>query len=124
MSKPVNHAVCRQLIWPSLLLAALSLLVSSTASGQISGRAVSQPFFDYDWHARFDTCRWRPVYWGFDPFAVWDDECDEETGECRTGFVAHRPSAWYVSADFLPLTYDPSQDLELARFAPAGPTAL
>jgi hypothetical protein len=38
--------------------------------------------------------------------------------------VAHRPSAWYVAADFLPLTYDPSQDLELARFAPAGPTAL
>lgn len=124
MTNLVTYARCMRLLGSVLLLASLLMHSSETANAQISGRPVAQPFFDYDWHARFDTCRWRPVYWGFDPFAVWDDECDEETGECRTGFVAHRPNAWYVSADFLPMTYDPSQDLELARFAPAGPTAL
>lgn len=114
--------------WRHFLLA-LSLLAAlvatcGQASGQISGRPVAQPYFDYDWHARFDSCRWRPVYWGFDPYAVWDDECDEETGECRSGFVAHRPNDWYVAADFVPLTYDPYYDVELARFGLAGPPAL
>jgi len=113
----------RQFLLASMLLAATAATCGQ-ASGQISGRPVAQPYFDYDWHARFDNCRWPPVYWGFDPFAVWDDDCDEETGECRTGFIAHRPNDWYVAADFIPLTYDPYYDVELARFGPTGPTAL
>ena len=114
----------RQFLLAMSLLAAL-LTVANQASGQIAGRPVAQPYFDYDWHARFDSCRWRPVYWGFDPYAVWDDDCDEETGECRSGFVAHRPNDWYVAADFVPLTYDPNHDVVVARrFMLDGPTAL
>lgn len=106
------------------LLAALSCL-SGQASAQISGRAIAQPYFDHDWHARFDHCRWQPVYWGFDPFATVGEDCqDEETGTCRYGFVAHRPNAWYVAADFVPMTFDWNHDLELARFGEAGDTAL
>src|SRR5688572_15486161 len=87
------------------LLAAMALMTGQ-ACGQISGRPVAQPYFDYDWHARFDACRWRPVYWGFDPYAAWGENCEEEeTGTCRYGFVAHRPNAWYVAADFVPMTF-------------------
>lgn len=123
MTRTATYAFTQRLLWYCLLLAGL-LASASSASGQISGRPVAQPFFDYDWHARFDDCRWAPTYWGFDPFAVWDDDCEEETGECRTGFIAHRPSAWYVAADFVPLTYDPYYDLELARFDADSTTAL
>ncbi|HUE71701.1 MAG TPA: hypothetical protein VMP01_12515 [Pirellulaceae bacterium] len=117
-------APSRLFLLAASLLAVLSCL-SGQASGQISGRAIAQPYFDHDWHARFDHCRWRPVYWGFDPFATVGEDCqDEETGTCRYGFVAHRPNAWYVAADFVPMTFDWSHDLELARFGEAGDTAL
>ena len=106
------------------LLAAMALMTGQ-ACGQISGRPVAQPYFDYDWHARFDACRWQPVYWGFDPYAAWGENCEEEeTGTCRYGFVAHRPNAWYVAADFVPMTFDWSHDLELARFGEEGDPAL
>jgi hypothetical protein len=123
MTTLASWVTSRHFLLATSLLAAL-LATAGQANGQISGRPVAQPYFDYDWHARFDNCRWPPAYWGFDPYAVWDDDCDEETGECRSGFIAHRPNDWYVAADFLPLTYDPYYDVELARFGPAGPTAL
>src|SRR5262245_17690525 len=56
------------------LLAALTFM-SGQAHGQIAGLPISQPYFDFDWHARFDSCRWRPVYWGFDPYAAWGENC-------------------------------------------------
>ncbi len=112
-----------QLLAASLLAALFA--AAGQASGQIAGRAIAQPYFDHDWHARFDNCRWQPVYWGFDPYATWGEECqEEETGTCRYGFVAHRPNDWYVAVDFVPLTYDPNHDVELARFDTDGPAAL
>lgn len=109
---------------PAALVLAALLAAAAQVNGQISGRPISQPYFDHDWHARFDHCRWQPAYWGFDPYATWESDCEDETGNCRTGFVAHRPNNWYVAADFVPLTYDPNHDVELARFGLAGPTAL
>ena len=99
-------------------LAAL-LLAVAPASAQMYGRAISQPFFDFDTQARFMTCRPGPYIWGFDPYLEMDG-CEEA---CRGGIIAHRPASWYTIADFVPMTYDPN-GIELARLGPTGPTVL
>lgn len=125
MTSPASWAAPRlHSLLAACLVAALSFACGQ-ASGQLAGRPIAQPYFDHDWHARFDSCRWSPVYWGFDPFATVGEECvEEETGTCRYGFVAHRPNAWYAAADFVPMTFDWSHDLELVRFGEEGDTAL
>lgn len=68
------------------------------------------------------VCCSPPLAWGFDPYPV---DCDSDScpqDGCRTGLVAHRPSTWYGSADFVPLMADPYQDVVLARVGSAtGP---
>jgi hypothetical protein len=121
MKTPTMAAVGRTLLRAAFILLA-SLAFVGDASGQLYGRPVAQPYFDYPPFARWENCRSMPTAWGFDPFAISERDCDPVG--CRQGFVAHRPSAWYVTADFLPLTYDLNHDVELARFGTAGPTAL
>lgn len=69
-----------------------------------------------------------PLAWGFDPYAPYHscdgaEECVPD--HCNYyNFVAHRPNGWYATADFAPLTFDTSRDVEFARFGPLGPTVL
>jgi len=104
------------------------LLLPSIASAQLYGRNIAQPYFDFPPWARFSDCRPMPLAWGFDPYAPYHS-CDGAEAcvpsHCgKENFVAHRPNGWYVTADFVPLTFDTSRDVEFARFGPLGPTVL
>jgi hypothetical protein len=93
------------------------------------GHPVSQPFFDFPTWARYSYCRPAPLAWGYDPFPDYGP-CDPGAAmgypsvACPGNFVAHRPSAWYGSADFAPLTVDHLDGFPLARLGPTGPVAL
>ena len=96
-----------------------TLLAAASAHAQPYGKAIAQPFFDFDNEARFMSCRPGPYAWGFDPYLPMND-CEEP---CRGGIIAHRPATWYTIADFVPLTYD-TNGIELARRGARGPTVL
>src|SRR5262245_31487872 len=93
------------------------------------GRPVSQPFFDFPTWARYSYCRPAPLAWGYDPFPNYGP-CDAGADfgypsvACPGNFVAHRPSAWYASADFAPLTVDHLDGVALARVGPSGQVVL
>jgi Putative beta barrel porin-7 (BBP7) len=114
-SRATAEGACRCLT----LLAGL-LLAASSAHAQTSGKAIAQPFFDFDNQARFMSCRPGPYSWGYDPYLQVDD-CEED---CRGGFIAHRPSSWYAIADFTPLTYDANGNIRLASLGATGATVL
>ncbi len=118
-TRATSQGACRFL---ALLAAALGglLLAASPAHAQPYGKAIAQPFFDFDNQARFMSCRPGPYMWGFDPYLQVDD-CEED---CRGGIIAHRPSSWYAIADFTPLMYDANGNVELARLGATGATVL
>lgn len=93
------------------------------------GRPVSQPFFDFPTWARYSYCRPAPLAWGYDPFPNYGP-CDPGSNwappsvACPGNFVAHRPSSWYGSADFAPLTMDRLDGFALASVGPTGPRVL
>jgi hypothetical protein len=120
---------------------ALPLVVSSTASAQLEGRPVAQPYFDFPNWARWANCRPHPLMWQFDPFVPYAQgdclqclnsgggenptmACPPPSNSCVENFVAHRPNGVYAIADFAPLTYDPNHNVEIARIGPLGATAL
>ena len=119
-SPATPRGVCRLLAVVAALLG--GLLAASPAAAQISGKAIAQPFFDFDNQARFMSCRPGPYIWGFDPYLHMGDECAEEP--CRGGIIAHRPSTWYASADFAPMMYDANGTLPLARSGITGDNLL
>ena len=122
--------------WLGLATAGLAIVLaaSTSAHAQLAGQHVAQPFFDFPNWARWDTCRPRPLVWGFDPYPYYQ-ACDPtHCGDCNNGpnscpeppapFVAHRPNNWYATAEFAPLFFDPNHDIEVARFGATGPTLL
>lgn len=118
-SRTTSQGVCQFL---ALAVAAVGglLLAAASASAQPYGRPISQPFFDFDNSARFMNCRPLPYAWGFDPY-LQVDGCEED---CRGGIIVHRPSSWYVNADFVPLMYDANGTFPLARVGATGTTLL
>jgi hypothetical protein len=129
----------------ALLLAALACAATSARAqapynGQagvtngLYGRPTAQPFFDFPNWARYSNCRPGPLAWGYDVFpdygpcdcagnqgSCYCDYCPPYVG-CYRDFVVHRPSDWYASADFAPLTIDYSSDVSMAQaFTPAVP---
>ena len=108
---------------------AVSVFAPATAWGQLYGRPVAQPYFDFPTWARFSDCRPMPLAWGYDPFPGYGAvDCASPSPvpivACPGNFVAHRPSSWYASADFAPLKLDHQLDVEIARLGPDGPTVL
>src|SRR6476469_8154152 len=118
----------------------LLLMLAAPAAAQVTqpfwwppmtlyGHPVSSPFFDFPVWARYSTCRPAPLAWGFDPFAPYGC-CDctpnncYPTINCPGNFVAHRPNAWYFSADLSPTFVDPEFTRPLATLGPTGPTVL
>ena len=85
------------------------------------GRPTAQPFFDFPNWARFSNCRPGPLPWGYEVFPGYEgcadagNQCVDYVG-CYRDFVVHRPSDWYASADFAPLTLDYGSDAVVARF--------
>lgn len=111
-----------------LAVLACVCLAPATALGQLYGRPVAQPFFDFPTWARFSDCRPGPLPWGYDVFPDYGPmDCGgmPPSVACEVPFVAHRPSSWYASADFLPMTMDYGSDMIVARrfvpFKPAVP---
>ena len=105
-----------------LALAALVLasvaLSPATAWGQLYGRPVAQPCFDFPNWARWSGCRPGPLPWGYEVFPDYgpvDGVCLPDSVACEVDFVAHRPSTWYASADFVPMTMDYGSDTPIAR---------
>jgi hypothetical protein len=90
------------------------------------GRPTAQPFFDFPNWARFSNCRPGPLPWGYEVFPGYEAcdgacNCVDSVG-CYRDFVVHRPSDWYASADFAPLTVDYGSDVSVAQvFTPAVP---
>jgi hypothetical protein len=124
--------------WASAILVAIAM--AAPAAGQstqpvwwpplsLYGRPVSQPYFDFPNWARYSYCRPAPLAWGYDPFVNYGP-CDPGAGfsphsvACPGDFVAHRPSAWYATADFAPLTVDHLDGFPLASIGPNGPVVL
>ncbi|MFO0901907.1 MAG: BBP7 family outer membrane beta-barrel protein [Pirellulales bacterium] len=64
-----------------------------------------------------------PLIWGFDPYGGCD-HCSDCLGDCRTGFIAHRPSSWYGAVDIVALTVNRSDPVEFARVGPTGDAVL
>lgn len=118
-SRTTSRSVYRFLA-PNMAVLGGLLLAAASASAQPYGRPVSQPFFDFDNSARFINCRPLPYAWGFDPY-LQVDGCEDN---CRSGILVHRPSSWYVNADFAPLMFDTNLGLPLARIGAAGATVL
>src|SRR5262245_8687706 len=131
--------------WRAWLAALLLLAAAAPLSAQVTrpvwypplslyGRPVAQPYFDFPNWARHSNCRPAPLAWGYDPFVNYGaGPCDVPcTGSaacapsvaCPGDFVAHRPSSWYFSADFAPLTMDRLDGFGLARVGPNGPVVL
>ncbi|MEX2173849.1 MAG: BBP7 family outer membrane beta-barrel protein [Pirellulaceae bacterium] len=108
------------------LLAAMSL-APATAWGQLAGRPVAQPYFDFPNWARFSDCRPDPLAWGYEVFPNYGPvDCAYEPNSvaCEVDFVAHRSDTWYASADFAPLTIDYQNDFDIARLGATGETLL
>src|SRR5438874_6938692 len=118
----------------------LALLLAAPAAGQVTqptwwppmtlyGRPVASPMFDFPVWARYSGCRPAPLAWGFDPFANYGP-CDlapnncYPTINCPGNFVAHRPNAWYFSADFAPTTVDFQNTRAIAALGTTGPIVL
>ena len=103
------------------MLAAAGLALSpATAWGQLYGRPVAQPCFDFPNWARCSDCRPGPLPWGYEVFPEYGpvdcpDWCMPPSVACEEAFVAHRPSLWYASADFAPLIMDYGSDVAVAR---------
>src|SRR5207248_2149964 len=124
--------LCRAVLgWA--LLAGMGLCWIGPASAQITqpvwypplslyGRPIAQPYFDLPTWARYANCRPPPLAWGYDPFVNYGPcdgaGADVPTVACPGNFVAHRPSGWYGSADFAPLTIDHLDGFALARIGP------
>jgi hypothetical protein len=124
----------------SCLAALLGLSFAAPAAGQstqpvwwppmsLYGRPLSSPFFDFPAWSRYTYCRPAPLAWGYDPFPNYGP-CDPgaamgyPTVACPANFVAHRPSGWYGSASFAPLTVDHLDGFPLARLGPSGAVVL
>jgi hypothetical protein len=109
------------------ILAAMSL-APAPAWGQLFGRPVAQPFFDFPNWARWSDCRPKPLAWGYDPFPGYgptDCACDMPPSvACPGDWVAHRPSTWYATADYAPLTLDYLDGFPIASIGPTGPVVL
>jgi len=118
-TRTTSPGVCRFLAVFAVALGGL-LLAAPAAHAQLYGRAISQPFFDFDNQARFMSCRPGPYIWGFDPY-LQGAGCEEN---CRGGIVVHRPASWYAVADFAPMTYDANGTIPLARLGATGTTLL
>lgn len=127
-------------IWRSLFAVGLTLACLAPVAAQntqpvwwpplsLYGRPVAQPFFDFPNWARYSYCRPAPLAWGYDPFPNYGP-CDPgadmapHSVACPGNFVAHRPSTWYGSADFAPLTMDRLDGTPLARIGPTGANVL
>ena len=117
-----THVVRRLGVLALLATAALAAVALSpaTAWGQLYGRPVAQPFFDFPNWARWSDCRPGPLAWGYDVFPGYGPidcgACDmPDSVACDVDFVAHRPSTWYASADFVPMTMDYGSDTAIAR---------
>ena len=130
----------RSKIGPLALSALLVMAIAAPAVAQVTrpvwypplslyGRPVAQPYFDFPNWARYSNCRPAPLAWGYDPFPNYGPcegsvDCLPETVACPGDFVAHRPSSWYFTADFAPLTMDRLDGVALARIGPSGPVVL
>jgi hypothetical protein len=117
----------------ALLLAVLvlPLVAPREAHGQLYGRPVSQPYFDFPNWARFSNCRPGPLAWGYEVFPGYGPSdcacaaCDAPPSvACPGAFVAHRPVDWYATADFAPLTFDNRRGYVVASLGPDGPPVL
>jgi hypothetical protein len=134
-----RHRVLQLIL--GLAALALPLVVSSTASAQLEGRPVAQPYFDFPNWARWANCRPHPLMWQFDPFVPYAQAdclpclnggggqdpamaCPPPSNSCVDYFVAHRPNGVYGIFDFAPLTYDINHNVEIARLGPLGDTVL
>lgn len=132
--------------WLAALLLATLSGVAETACGQgapyngqagitngLYGRPTAQPFFDFPNWARFSNCRPGPLAWGYDIYPEYGPcdcagnqpnycgECLDPVG-CYRDFVVHRPSDWYASADFAPLTINYGSNISVAQqFTPEVP---
>jgi hypothetical protein len=133
---PVSHAHLSFRTWQLAVALALGMAASATAQvtqpvwwppTSLYGRPVAQPYFDFPVWARYSTCRPAPLAWGYDPFVNYGP-CDCPQGypdiNCPGNFVAHRPNAWYFSADFAPTTVDFQNTRAIAVIGTAGPTVL
>lgn len=112
-----------------LALLAGVCLTPATAWGQtLYGRPVAQPFFDFPTWARFSDCRPDALPWGYDVFPEYgpiDCACDMPASvACPGDWVAHRPSTWYATAEFAPLTIDHLDGFDLVTTGVDGPVAL
>jgi hypothetical protein len=112
-----------------LALLASVCLAPASAWGQLYGRPVAQPYFDFPTWARFSDCRPGPLPWGYDVFPEYGPlDCGPcempPTVACPGDWVAHRPSDWYATAEFAPLTIDHHDSFVVARTGPDGPIAL
>jgi|GEM_PF-1288458 len=122
-----KHVVRRLGVLALVALVAFGAVAFSpaTAWGQLYGRPVAQPCFDFPNWARWSDCRPGPLPWGYDVFPGYgpiDGTCIPDSVACELDFVAHRPSTWYASADFVPMTMDYGSDTVVARvFVPETP---
>src|SRR5262245_49972341 len=125
-----NYARARHVLHRLAVLALLPAvcavaLAPAKAWGQLYGRPIAQPCFDFPNWARWSNCRPGPLPWGYEVFPDYgpvDGACMPDSVACDVDFVAHRPSTWYASADFAPLMLDYSSDVIVARtFFPAIP---
>ncbi|MCI0358957.1 MAG: BBP7 family outer membrane beta-barrel protein [Planctomycetaceae bacterium] len=104
----------------------------ATAWGQLYGRPVAQPCFDFPNWARWSHCRPGPLPWGYEVFPDYgpvDCAYGHDSVACEVDFVAHRPSDWYAMAEFAPLTLDYQEGFKIAQVGPTaatpfGPTVL
>ena len=93
-----THVVRRLGVLALLATAALAAVALSpaTAWGQLYGRPVAQPCFDFPNWARWSDCRPGPLAWGYDVFPDYgpiDCACGmPDSVACETDFVAHRPT--------------------------------
>ncbi|MFO0820981.1 MAG: hypothetical protein U1A77_23750 [Pirellulales bacterium] len=110
---------------PAMGLLALTLCLAfapSPSFAQTLGLAPF-PYLQDDCGKVQATCCPGPLVWGFDPWGGCD-HCSECFGDCRTGFMAHRPSTWYASVNAVALTPDRNEDAVLATLGPGGATVL
>lgn len=119
-----THVVRRLGVLALLALGAVALS-PATAWGQLYGRPVAQPFFDFPNWARWSDCRPEALAWGYDVFPDYgpiDCACGmPDSVACDVDFVAHRPNDWYAMAEFAPLTLDYQEGFKIAQ---VGPTAV
>lgn len=137
VSKRYNLTVIGRLV-AFLLLGIASIGIAVPAFAQVTqpvwwpplglyGKPLPQPYFDFPNWARYSNCRPAPLAWGFDPYVNYGPcDCPDgpESINCPGDFVAHRPNAWYFSADFAPTTVDFQNTRAIAAVGANGPTVL